>query len=257
MSRRHRKPTASAKKVAKIAFTAAGSQRADHAGSGGRSAGARADCPLSAMPVKAQYIVRAGVLAFALGVGAAVANTPAVAFAEPTDTSSSSLVVWFVVVGFEFVIRIRGKYVINGSDVVNRFVGLSGWLLVRFDVSGCQSSVDDAQASSTSSASDASTADPRSGVMQSSGGAHTGSTPSSSDTTASAGATPTQTGVPSAVAAASSDEPPAAASPDEKPTAASPDEQPAAAGTLRGAGAIAGCTRGGNTGNPSRHRGRA
>ena len=76
MSKRHRKPTASAKKVAKITFTAAGSQRADHAGSGGRSAGARADCPLSAMPVKAQYIVRAGVLAFALGVGAAVANTP-------------------------------------------------------------------------------------------------------------------------------------------------------------------------------------
>ena len=88
MSRPHRKPTASAKKVAKIAFTGAGSQRADHAGSGGRSAGARAGCPLSAMPVKAQYIVRAGALAFALGLGAAVANTPAVAFAEPTDTSS-------------------------------------------------------------------------------------------------------------------------------------------------------------------------
>ena len=89
MSKRHRKPTASTKKVAKITFTAAGSQRADHAGSGGRSAGARADCPLSAMPVKAQYIVRAGVLAFALGVGGAVATTPGVAFAEPTDTSSS------------------------------------------------------------------------------------------------------------------------------------------------------------------------
>ena len=58
MSGRHRKPTASAKKVAKIAFTAAGSQRADDAGSGGRSAGARAGCPLSAMPVRAQYIGR-------------------------------------------------------------------------------------------------------------------------------------------------------------------------------------------------------
>ena len=90
MSRPHRKPTASAKKVAKIAFPGAEFQRADHAGSGGHSAGARAGCPLSAMPVKAQYIVRAGALAFALGVGAAVANTPAVAFAEPTDTSSSS-----------------------------------------------------------------------------------------------------------------------------------------------------------------------
>ena len=83
MSKRHRKPTASAKKVAKIAFTGSGTRHADHAGSGGRSAGAHAGCPLSAMPVKAQYIVRAGALAFALGVGAALANTPAVAFAEP------------------------------------------------------------------------------------------------------------------------------------------------------------------------------
>ena len=223
MSKRHRKPTASAKKVAKITFTAAGSQRADHAGSGGRSAGARADCPLSAMPVKAQYIVRAGVLAFALGVGGAVANTPGVAFAEPTDTSSS----WFVVVGFEFVIRIRGKYVINGSDVVNRFVGLSGGSSSGSTSGVVQSSVD-AQASSTSSPSDASTADPRSGVVQSSGGAHTSSTPSSSDTTASAGATPTQTGMPAAVATAAPAEPPAAAVPTEQPTAASPTERPAA-----------------------------
>ena len=89
MSRPHRKPTASAKKVAKIAFTGAGSQRADHGGSGGRSAGARAGCPLSAMPVKAQYIVRAGALAFALGVGGVVATTPGVAFAAPNDTNSS------------------------------------------------------------------------------------------------------------------------------------------------------------------------
>ena len=90
-----------------------------------------------------------------------------------------------------------------------------------------QSSVD-AQASSTSSPTDASTADPRSGIMQSSGGAHTSSTPSSSDTTTSAEATPTQNGVPSAVAAASPAKPPTAASPDEKPTAASPNEKPAA-----------------------------
>ena len=64
MSKRHRKPTVSTKKVAKITFTAAGSQRADHAGSGGRCAGARAGFPLNALPVKAQYIVRAGVLGF-------------------------------------------------------------------------------------------------------------------------------------------------------------------------------------------------
>ena len=90
MSRPHRKPTASSKKVAKIAFTGAEFQRADHGGSCGRSAGAHAGCPPSAGPVKAQYIIRAGALAFALGVGAAVANTPAVAFAEPTDSGSSS-----------------------------------------------------------------------------------------------------------------------------------------------------------------------
>jgi len=89
MSKRHRKPTVSTNKVAKITFTAAGSQRADHAGSGGRCAGSRAGFPLNALPVEAQNIVRAGVLAFVLGVGAVVANTPAVAFAAPDDTSSS------------------------------------------------------------------------------------------------------------------------------------------------------------------------
>ena len=104
---KHRKPTASANKVAKIAFTGAGFQRADHAGSGGRSAGARADFPLSAMPVKAQNIVRAGVLAFALGVGAVVANTPAVAYRR----AGRHQFFWFVVsfVDIQFVIRIRGK----------------------------------------------------------------------------------------------------------------------------------------------------
>ena len=127
MSKRHRKPTASAKKVAKITFTAAGSQRADHAGSGGRSAGARADCPLSAMPVTAQYIIRAGVLAFALGVGGRRGHHAGGGVRRADRHQFFSFVIWFVVVGFESVIRIRGKYVINGSDVVNRFVGLSGW----------------------------------------------------------------------------------------------------------------------------------
>ncbi len=84
----------------------------------------------------AKYIGRVGALAVALGVGGAVAATPGVAFAEPTDSSSSSSSS-DVFVGFEFVIRIRSKYVINGSDVVNKFVGLSGWLLVRFDVWDC------------------------------------------------------------------------------------------------------------------------
>ena len=95
------------------------------------------------MPVKAQYVGRVGVLAVALGIGAALANTPGVAFAEPTDSSSSSssliLLVrrLILVVGFEFVIRIRSKSVIDGSEVGNKFVGLSGWLLLRFDVRDC------------------------------------------------------------------------------------------------------------------------
>ena len=228
MSRPHRKPTASAKKVAKIAFTGAGFQRADHAGSGGRSAGARAGCPLSAMPVKAQHIVRAGVLAVALGVGGAVANTPAVAFAEPDDTRSSEFVVWFVVVDVQFVIRIRGKCVINGSASSTTSSASAAGSSSGSTSENVQSSVD-SQTSSTSSPRDASTADPRSGVVQSSGCAHTRlSPPSSSDTTASAEATSTETGAPSAVAAASPAEP-TAASPTQQPTAASPTEQPAAA----------------------------
>ena len=144
MSKRHRKPTASAKKVAKIAFTGAGPQHADHAGSGGRSAGARAGRPLSAMPVNAQYIVRAGVLAFALGVGAAVANTPGVAFAEPTDTSSSSSSSDSSSSSSDSSSPASGSasesaasHVINGSDVGNEFIGFSGWLLLRFDVWDC------------------------------------------------------------------------------------------------------------------------
>ena len=88
-SANHRRPTASATEVAEIAVTGAGFQGADHAGSGGRCADARAGHPLSALPTEAQHILRAGVLAFALGLGAAVANTPAVAFAAPDDTSSA------------------------------------------------------------------------------------------------------------------------------------------------------------------------
>src|SRR5262245_46714018 len=90
MSGRHRKPNTSTKKVAKTAFTGSGSQRADRAGSRRKSsAGAGPDFSVSVMPLNAQYIVRAGMLAVALGVGGAVAATPGVAFAAPTDTSSS------------------------------------------------------------------------------------------------------------------------------------------------------------------------
>ena len=75
--------------------------------------------------MEAQNIVRAGVLAFVLGVGAVVANTPAVAFAAPT-TPVLLVRRLILVVDVQFVIRIRGKYVINGSGFINSFVGLSG-----------------------------------------------------------------------------------------------------------------------------------
>ena len=232
MSKRHRKPTASAKEIAKIAVTAAGSQRADHAGSGGRCAGARAGYPLSAMPVEAQRIVRAGVLAFALGVGAVVANTPAVAFAEPTDTSSSSpssdsssstsssssesaasTSSTDPTSSTTSSASASGSSSGSTSETVSSSVDsqTSSTSSPRHAStadprSGVVQSSVDVQASSTSSPSDASTADPRSGV-QSSGDAHTGTSPSSSDTTASAEATPTEAEVPSADAAASPDEP--------------------------------------------------
>ena len=65
-------------------------------------------------------------------------------------------------------------------------------------------------------------------MVQRSGGTHTRSTPSSSGNTASAAATPTQTRVPDALAAAAPAKPPAAAMPTEQPTAALPTEVPVA-----------------------------
>jgi len=215
MSKRHRKPTASTKKVAKITFTAAGSQRADHAGSGGRCAGSRAGFPLNALPVEAQNIVRAGVLAFVLGVGAIVANTPAVAFAAPDDTSSSGSSSTSSSSSESAASTSSTDPASSTASPASSAESSSGSTSEEV-----QSSVD-SQTSSTSSPRHASTADPRYGVVQSSGGAHTGSTPSSSDTTASAEATPTPTGTSSADAAAS----PAAQAPTEQPTAASPAEQ--------------------------------
>ena len=40
-------------------------------------------------------------------------------------------------VGFGSVLGIGSRHVINGSKIVNRFVGVGGWLLVRFDVWEC------------------------------------------------------------------------------------------------------------------------
>ena len=84
------------------------------------------------MPVKAQSVVRVGVLAVALGVGAVVANMPGVAFAEPTDSTPSSS--WS---DSDSSSESAASPVINGCDVVNKCVGLGGWLLVRFDVWDC------------------------------------------------------------------------------------------------------------------------
>ena len=179
------------------------------------------------MSLKVQHIGRVGILAVALGIGTAVANTPGVALAEPTDSSSSTSSSDSSSSASSSSSDPQ-QFVIDGSDVVNKFVGLSGWLLLRFDVGDWQGSVD-AQTSSTSPQGDASTADPRSGIVQSSGGAHTSSTPSSSDTTASAGdERRTQTGVPAAAATAAPAEPPAAALPTQQPNTALPTEQPAA-----------------------------
>ena len=184
-SAKHRQPTTSDKKALQIASTGAGFQRADHVGSGGRCAVARAGSPLSAVPVEAQYIVRAGVLAFTLGVGAAVVTTPGVAFAEPTDTSSSS--------------SSSGSSSSASSSSSESAASTSSTDPTSSTTSSAsaagaspgstsekvQSSVD-SRTSSTSSARHASTAHPRSGVVQSSGGAHTGSIPSSSETTTAA-----------------------------------------------------------------------
>src|SRR6478735_6203336 len=176
MSKRHRKPTASTKKVAKITFTAAGSQRA----------GARADCALSAMPVTAQHIIRAGVLAFALGVGGAVATTPGVAFAEPTDTSSPGSSSSASSSSSESAASTSSTDPTSSTDSSASAAASSSG-----STSGVVQRSVDAQASSTPSPCDAPTADLRSGIKKSSSGADTSSTPSSSDTTASAGATPT------------------------------------------------------------------
>ena len=165
-------------RAAKKTFTAAGSQRADHAGSGGHRAGARADCPVNAMPVTAQYIVRAGVLAFAFGVGAAVANTPGVAFAETTDSCASSSSS-----GSRRRLRVRHQ---NPQKVRHQRVRRRQQirrpqsLAPRQIRSGVVQS-SGAQANATTSPSDASTADPRSGVVQSSGGAQASATTSPSD----------------------------------------------------------------------------
>ena len=222
-SAKHRRPAASAKhrrssakRVAKTASTGAAISCADHASSGERGVG----YPLSAMPMDAQYLVRAGVLAFALGVGAVVTNTPAVASAEPTDTSSPSS---------SSTSSSSSESARTSSTESTSATGSSASTADSSSGSTpdeAQSSVD-SQTNSASLPRHAATADSRSGVGQGSSGAQT-STPSSSDTEASAEATPTQTSVTSAVAAESSAEPPAAASTDERAAAAPPSDDGAA-----------------------------
>ena len=152
------------------------------------------------MAVKAQYVGRVGVLAVALGIGAAVANTPGVAFAEPTDSSSSSsssnssssrLIPRRLRVRHQNPQQVRHQRV-RRRQRIRRPQRLAPPQVRRLGL--CRVRLT-AKPVRPHSPSDASTADPRSGIVQSSGGAHTSSTPSSSDATASAGATPTQTQV--------------------------------------------------------------
>jgi hypothetical protein len=193
------------------------------------------------MPLDAQYIVRAGVLAFVLGVGAAVANTPAAAFAAPNanDTSSSSPSSDSSSASSDSA----SESAANTSPADRTSSTISSTSAAGSSSGSTSEKVQSSVVSQTSSTSEsrhASTADPDSGVVQSSGGVHSGSTQSSSDTTGSAEATPTQTGVPSAVAAASSVEESdvdesdsaspveesAVASPVEESDAASPSAEP-------------------------------
>jgi hypothetical protein len=179
-------------------------------------------------------VTRVGGLAVAFGLGAAVANTPAVAFAEPTDSSSSSSSSGpsssssgssssASSSSSESTQSPSSTGPTSSTDSSTSTAGSSS----RSTSGMVQSSVD-RRVGSTSSPSDASTPDSRSGAVQNSGGKHTSSTPSSSGRTASAGATPTQTKVPAALATAAPAEPPAAAVPTEQPTAALPTEVPVA-----------------------------
>ena len=163
------------------------------------------------MLINAKYLGRVSALAVALGIGAAVANTPGFAVAEPSDSGSSS------------DSSSSSSATGSSSDSASDMSSTGSTPSAGSSAAAPGSSVDatsgvgqgsvDGQSGSTSSVGDPSTADPRSGVVQSSGGAHTSSASASGDPTASAGATSTPTAsAPSGSAGtASPSVPPAAA----------------------------------------------
>ncbi len=137
---------------------------------GGHSTVSRAGRPRGAMPVKAQDLVRAGVVAVALGIGVAVANTPGVALAETSESGSSTS----SSEPASSAPSSASGSAVRGSSTASPASTISPDSAAR-SVPGPKSaialrSVDD-QGSSNPSPSSDSTADPRSGVVQTSGGA--------------------------------------------------------------------------------------
>ena len=262
MSRRHRKPTASAKKVAKIPFTGAGSQRADHAGR--RSAGARAGCPLKCCAGEGAIHCPRGCVSGRARRRRGCCHHAGVAFAEPTDTSSSS----------------------SSSDSSSSASSSSS------ESAASTSSTGPTSATNSSASSAGSFSGSTSGIVQSSV-----DTPASSAShrvtlrrqTHALGLCRVRAARTPALhlrAATPPHQPgrrppkpgcplpsPRRHPPSHRPPRCPPSNQPqrrppshrrrvahqatGRAGTLRRAGAIAGCTSGGNTGNPGRYRGRA
>jgi bacillolysin len=111
----------------------------------------------------AKYVGRVGALAVALGIGSAVATAPWVAMAEPSDSASSASD--------------------TSSSTSSSASSESDTSTVGPDANGAGSGISQtsvgAQESSTETESAAeSSVDPRSGILSSSGGLHTSSTPS-------------------------------------------------------------------------------
>ena len=189
------------------------------------------------MLINAKYLGRVSALAVALGIGAAVANTPGFAVAEPSDSGSSS--------DSSSSSSATGSSSDSASDMSSTGSTPSSGSPAAapgssVDVtSGVGQGSVDGQSGSTSSVGDPSTADPRSGVVQSSGGAHTSSTSASGDPTASAGATST----------------PAAAFGAQRAAGLGGGRASGRRDTLGGAGALAGGRAGGGRGDPGRRRG--
>ena len=108
----------------------------------------------------AKYIGRVGALAVALGIGTAVATTPWVAVADPSAESPSA------------------------SDSSSSSASAADTESTSTDNSKPPTSVDNSSVADAAADTTVSSDDPRSGIVQSSGGDRTSSTPSADDTAA-------------------------------------------------------------------------